>query len=125
MMRPTLDAAGDHVRLPVGDDLLAPLLDSLAIAYTEDPDTVGHLLACHADRALALDFAQFSESVPEHVRNIRAAEADGTREALLARVPAEDQADPRLTADDAITLATRLTRLAAHIRHHRTNRNHR
>jgi hypothetical protein len=62
--------------------------------------------------------------MPDHVRHMRAAEADGTREALLADLPAEHQADPLLGPDDAITLATRLTRLAGHIRHtpNRTSR---
>jgi hypothetical protein len=62
--------------------------------------------------------------MPDHVRHMRAAEADGTREALLADLPAENQADPLLSPDDAITLATRLTRLAAHIRNtpNRTSR---
>ncbi|MGC5343682.1 hypothetical protein [Streptomyces sp. DT171] len=119
MIRPGLTASGDRVRIPVGEQLLAPLVDALAIAYTEDPDIVGRLLKLHADRVLKLDFAEFSESVPEWERSVRAAEADGSREALLGQLPAEVQSDPRLTADDAITLATRLTRLASHIRHAR------
>jgi hypothetical protein len=65
---------------------------------------------------LRLDHAEVSEDMPDHVRHMRAAEADGTREALLADLPAENQADPLLGPDDAITYATRLTKLAAHIR---------
>lgn len=122
MMRPGLNAAGDRVRLPVGEELLAPLLDALAIAYAENPVELGHLLAGHAARVLRLDYAQVAESMPDREREMRAAEADGTREALLAELPASVSADPHLTADDAITTATRLTRLAAHIRHTSTKR---
>jgi hypothetical protein len=124
MMRPGLTADGRYVRIPVGDTLLAPLLDDLALAYAEDPVTVGHLLARHAGSVLRRAHAEVSEDMPDHVRHMRAAEADGTREALLADLPAEHQADPLLGPDDAITLAGRLTRLAAHIRHtpNRTSR---
>lgn len=123
MMRPGLNATGDRVRLPVGDALLAPLLDALAVAYAEEPEHVGRLLAGHAERVLRADYAQFSESMPEYEREMRAAEADGSREALFLELPADVSADPLLTADDAITTATRLTRLAAHIRHTSTKRN--
>ncbi|WP_405508851.1 hypothetical protein OG323_22740 [Streptomyces cyaneofuscatus] len=118
MIRPGLTAAGDRVRLPVGEQLLAPLVDALAIAYTQDPETVGALLAVHAHNVLRLDYAQFAESMPEPARAMRAAEADGSREALLGELPEEVQRDPLLTSDDVITLATRLTRLASHIRLH-------
>ncbi|MER7697002.1 hypothetical protein [Streptomyces sp. NPDC096095] len=118
MIRPSITAAGDRVRLPVGEQLLVPLVDALAVAYTEDPETVGRLLAGHAVRVLALDFAECSLDMPEHERSMRAAEADATREALLAEVPDEVQRDPQLTPDDAITLATRLTKIAAFIRLH-------
>ncbi|WP_405195143.1 hypothetical protein [Streptomyces anulatus] len=116
MIRPGLTAAGDRVRLPVGEQLLAPLVDALAIAYTEDPEAVGRLLAGHAVRVLALDFAECFLDMPEYERSMRAAEADGTREALLAELPDEVQRDPLLTPDDAITLGTRLTKLAGFIR---------
>ncbi|WP_405561886.1 hypothetical protein [Streptomyces sp. NBC_01180] len=116
MMRPGLTADGHAVRLPLADHV-APLLDDIAIAYAEDPDIFGRLLTGHAVRVLALDYAVCSEAIPDHERQMRAAEADGTREGLLAELPAENQADPLLTADAAITLAGRLTRLAGHIRH--------
>ncbi|NEA19849.1 hypothetical protein [Streptomyces halstedii] len=119
MMRPGLNAAGDRVRLPAYEAHVMPLLDALAVAYTEEPEHVGQLLTAHAVRVLALDVAQVSESMPEYERSIRAAEADDTREALLMGLPADVSADPQLTADDAITTATRLTRLAARIRHTR------
>ncbi|MET8399608.1 hypothetical protein [Streptomyces sp900116325] len=117
MMRPGLTADGRHVRIPVRDQLLAPLLDDLAIAYAEDPVEFGHLLAAHAGSVLRLDHAHVSDDMPGHERAMRAAEADGTREALLGELPAEHQADPLLDPDHAITLASRLGRLAGHIRH--------
>lgn len=116
MMRPGLTAAGDRIRVPVGEQLLTPLVDALAIAYTDDPATVSRLLQLHARRVLALDFAMCSETVPEWERSMRAAEADGSREALLGEVPDDVRTDPLLTSDDAITLATRLTKLAGFIR---------
>ncbi|MFF3353351.1 hypothetical protein ACFYWN_12000 [Streptomyces sp. NPDC002917] len=124
MMRPGLTADGRHVRIPVRDQLLAPLLDDLAIAYAEDPVEVGHLLAAHAGSVLRLDHAEVSDDMPDRERETRAAEADVTREALLAELPDEHQADRLLGPDDAVTLATRLTRLAAHIRNtaNRTSR---
>ncbi|MFI8200067.1 hypothetical protein ACIF6K_26685 [Streptomyces sp. NPDC085942] len=118
MIRPSITAAGDRVRLPVGEQLLAPLVDALAIAYAEDPEGVGRLLAGHAVRVLALDYAVCSEDMPEHERSMRAAEADGTREALLNEIPEEVQRDPLLTPDDAITFATRVTKIAGFIRLH-------
>ncbi|MGW9385371.1 hypothetical protein [Streptomyces globisporus] len=118
MIRPGITATGDRVRLPVGEQLLVPLVDALAVAYTENPEAVGRLLTGHAVRVLALDYAECSLDMPEHERSMRAAEADGTREALLGELPDEVQRDPLLTPDDAITLGTRLTRLASHIRLH-------
>ncbi|MFD5057401.1 hypothetical protein [Streptomyces sp. NPDC058394] len=125
MMRPGLTADGHRVRLPVRDQLLAPFLDDLAVAYTEDADTVGRLLSVHAAHVLRLNHAQASDDMPEHERSMRAAMADGTREALLAELPAEHQADPLLGPDEAITFGTRLTKLAGHIRHTTPNRNNR
>ncbi|MFI8817491.1 MULTISPECIES: hypothetical protein [unclassified Streptomyces] len=122
MIRPGLTAAGDRVRLPVGEQLLAPLIDALAITYTENPEAVGRLLAGHAVRVLALDFAECSLDMPEYERSMRAAEADGTREALLAELPDEVQKDPLLTPGDAVAFATRLNRLAACIRRTATRR---
>ncbi|MFJ7411616.1 hypothetical protein ACIQWZ_12480 [Streptomyces sp. NPDC098077] len=124
MISPSVTAAGDHVRLPVRDDLLAPLLDALAIAYANDPYMAGRLLTGHAARVLALDYAECSLDMPEYEREIRAAEADGSREALLAGLPDDVQRDPLLTPDDAISFAGRLTRAAGFIRR-TTNRTHR
>ncbi|WP_326698011.1 hypothetical protein OG909_12075 [Streptomyces sp. NBC_01754] len=122
MMRPQLNAPGDRVRLPAYEAHMVPLLDALAVAYYEDPETVGPLLKRHAANALRHDFAEFSATVPERERQVRAAEADGSRDALCAELDADVSADPQMTADDAITLATRLTRLAARIRHTSTKR---
>ncbi|MDT0432770.1 hypothetical protein [Streptomyces salyersiae] len=105
--------------MPAYEAHMVPLLDALAVAYCEDPETVGPLLKLHAARVLRHDFAEFSESVPDHERAIRAAEADGSRDALCAELPEDVTADPQLTADDAITTATRLTHLASRIRHTR------
>ncbi|MGI5450552.1 hypothetical protein ACQEVM_38405 [Streptomyces sp. CA-243310] len=95
---------------------LAPLVDELAVAYAEHPDEVGRLLAAHAANVERLDFAQHSTDMPEYERCIRAAEADGSRDALLDEVPAAEQVDAYLDPDDAITYATRLTKFAAHVR---------
>ncbi|MFD4880042.1 hypothetical protein ACFWOB_42695 [Streptomyces sp. NPDC058420] len=119
MISPQLTVDGQAVRLPLGSRVAA-LLDDLALSYTADPDTVGALLAAHAARVLRLDFAECSEDAPDHVRAMRAAEADGTREALLDECPSADRLDDVLTPDDAITLGTRLTKHAAHIRHRMT-----
>ncbi|MFM9613884.1 hypothetical protein [Streptomyces niveiscabiei] len=116
MIRPTLTADGAAVRLPIRDHLTAPLLDDLAIAYAEDPEQVGLLLLAHAAASVCLDFAVCNEDVGEVERAMRAAEADGTREALLGEVPEDHQRDPELSPDDAVTLASRLTKYAAHIR---------
>ncbi|MBT2427235.1 hypothetical protein J7F02_16540 [Streptomyces sp. ISL-112] len=115
MIRPGVTAAGDRVRLPVGEQLLAPLVDALAIAYTNDPEIVGRLLAGHAARVLRLDHAECSLDMPDHVRSMCAAEVDGTREALLAELPDEVQRDPLLTPGDTVALATHLNRLAGFI----------
>lgn len=117
MIRPTLTAAGDAVRLPIRDALLAPLLDELATAYTEDPTTISTLLRAHAESVRRLDHAVADDSMPDYERAMRAAGADATRELLLDELPAECVLDPRLTPDVAITLAGQITRLAGHIRH--------
>lgn len=117
MIRPTLTADGTAVRLALRDHLTAPLLDDLAVAYAADPGAFGRLLAAHAASVVALNVAQVDTYADEHDRAIRAAEADGTREALLDELPAEHQMDPQYPPDEAIALATRITKHAAHIRH--------
>ncbi|MGA5501749.1 hypothetical protein [Streptomyces umbrinus] len=116
MIRPQLSADGLAVRFPLGEHV-DPLLDELALAYAQDPDAVGRLLAAHAARVVALDFAMCSDDVTDYGRAVRAAEADGTRDALLDECPVAVALDPLLDPDAAITFATRTTRLAARIRH--------
>ncbi|WHM36290.1 hypothetical protein [Streptomyces sp. BPTC-684] len=115
MIRPQLSADGRYVRLPLTFRMV-PLVDELALAYTEGPDPVGRLLAAHATAVDRLDFAAASPTLPDHIRAMRAAEADATREALLAETRSADRLDDLLTPDQAITLATQITRLAARIR---------
>ncbi|GAA3237119.1 hypothetical protein [Streptomyces lavendulae] len=115
MIRPQLTADGRAVRWQIGEHF-APLVDDLALAFAEDPDGVGRLLAAHAENVERLDFARCQPDMPEYERCIRAAEADGSRDALLAEVPSADRVDAELSPDDAITYATRLTRLAARTR---------
>ncbi|MEU9141680.1 hypothetical protein AB0D33_38070 [Streptomyces sp. NPDC048404] len=115
MIAPQLTVDGTAVRLPIRDRA-AVLVDELALAYAEDPVTVGHLLAAHAASVLRLDFAACSETAPDHMRALLAAEADATRDVLLDECPSADRLDEQLGPDDAITLATRITKLAATIR---------
>lgn len=112
MMRPQLTPDGMRVRLPVADRTV-PLVDELALAYAENPQDVGRLLAAHAASVLAADFAECSEDTPEWQRAIRAAQANGTRDALTESLPSALRLDEELTPHDAITLAARLTRTAA------------
>ncbi|UUN29446.1 hypothetical protein [Streptomyces sp. FIT100] len=121
MIRPQLTADGLAVRLPIAAHA-EQLLDDLALAYVEAPDDLGALLAHHGENVRALDHAIYAHDMPDHVRAMRAAAADGSREALAAEAPIAADLDDLLDPDRAITLAGRITRLAAHIRHHRTNR---
>ncbi|NEC25168.1 hypothetical protein G3I20_00920 [Streptomyces sp. SID8111] len=120
MITPQLTADGRAVRLPIRDHITAPLLDDLATAYAEDPEQISLLLIAHAAAVTCHDYAVCSDDAPEYERAMRAAEADGTRGALLDALPDAHQQDPELGPDDAITTATRLTRLAARIRHTRS-----
>ncbi|MFE1070964.1 hypothetical protein ACFW5W_07010 [Streptomyces sp. NPDC058783] len=120
MIRPTLTADGTAVRLPIRDAITAPLLDALAVAFIDDADVIGQLLTAHGTAVIAKDMVDVDSDAAEHERAIRAAEADGTREALLDELPAEQQLDPQYGPDAAIALATRITKHAAHIRHHST-----
>lgn len=119
MIRPQLSADGLAVRLPLAEHV-DPLLDELALAYAQDPDAVGRLLAAHAASVVALDYIACSDDATDYERAMRAAQADATREALLDDCPAAVALDPLLDADDAISLAGRITRVAAHIRRRTT-----
>ncbi|WP_031010706.1 hypothetical protein [Streptomyces sp. NRRL F-5727] len=116
MIRPTLTADGTAVRLPV-TLAASPLLDELALAYAEDPDLFGRLLTVHAANVVSLDHVVVSDDAADWERAVRAAEADGSRDALLDRLEAAERLDDLLDADDAIALATSLTKQAAAIRH--------
>ncbi|RSS59547.1 hypothetical protein [Streptomyces sp. WAC01280] len=118
MIRPTLTADGTAVRLAV-TLAVSPLLDELALAFADDPKQMGRLLAAHAASVAALDFAVVSDDTPDWERAMRAAEADGTRDALLGGLESAERLDDVLDPDDAISLATALTKLAAHIRNTR------
>ncbi|WP_445396493.1 hypothetical protein ACSMX9_22745 [Streptomyces sp. LE64] len=109
----------DAVRIPHGR-AVDETLDALAIAYAENPGIVGALLSAHAGTVLCLDMAVVCPTTPDHIRAMRAAEADGTRDALAALAPPVGGVDDIVTADEAVTLATRLMRLAALIRHKTT-----
>lgn len=119
-LSPQLTVDGTAVHLPVSNRV-APLLDELAILYADRPGDIGALLNRHASTVLALDHAVVSEDSTDYGRAMCAAEADATRDALLDEIDAAAHVDAVLSPDDAISLGTRLTRLAAHIRH-RTNR---
>lgn len=113
-IRPQLTADGLAVRLPIAHRA-DPLLDELALAYAETPEVVGLLLAEHARNVRALDFAVCSPDMPEYERAMRAAAADGTREALLDEMPSADELDDTLDAVAAIRLADDLTACAARL----------
>ncbi|WP_399087974.1 hypothetical protein ACGH2B_12370 [Streptomyces sp. BBFR2] len=122
MIRPQLTPDGRAVRLPVAQRV-DPLLDDLATAYAEDPDALGVLLTAHAEAVAAYDHAEASPLATDYGRAMRAAEADGTREALLAECPSGSQLDDTLTPREAIRLADDLTARAARA-HLAQNRNH-
>ncbi|MER0481616.1 hypothetical protein ABR737_25315 [Streptomyces sp. Edi2] len=115
MFLPQLSADGLAVRLPIAARV-EQLLDDLALAYAEDPDDLGRMLARHAASVVRLDHAVVSEDMAEYERAMRAAEADASREALVDQCPSAVGLDDLLGPEDAITLARRITRLARHIR---------
>ncbi|MEU1020224.1 hypothetical protein [Streptomyces sp. NPDC005898] len=119
MIRPQLSADGLAVRLPIAARA-EHLLDDLALAYAEDPGTLGALLAHHGENVAALDRAIYGHDVPEYERAMRAAAADASREGLAAEAPIAADLDDLLDPDSAITLAGRITRLAGRIRHSTT-----
>ncbi|QHF97909.1 hypothetical protein DEH18_33305 [Streptomyces sp. NHF165] len=116
MIRPQLTADGRAVHL--ADDRPELLLDDLATAYAADPDTVGALLAHLAERVDSRD-AALCPLTPEHIRAMRAAEADAAREALLDELPA-GAPEHILSPREAVALADALTARAhlANQEHH-------
>ncbi|WP_405204386.1 hypothetical protein OG795_15265 [[Kitasatospora] papulosa] len=78
---------------PVADDRAAPQLveldlDELALAFAQSPRNVARLLTLHALNVLALDLAAVDDTAPHHECAMRAATADGSRDALLAELGA-------------------------------------
>ncbi|MEU8721481.1 hypothetical protein [Streptomyces antimycoticus] len=78
-------------KTPPRPDGLADGLDALALAYVQNPTTIGRLLTAHAAHVTALDLAAVDYDATDATRAMRAAEADGTREALLGEITASDQ----------------------------------
>lgn len=115
-MKPQLTVSGEAVRLPLSD-YITPLLDSLAVAYVADPQAVGSLLAQHGETVAALDRAAGSSWATDYELAIRAAARDGSLQSLLTEANAADDLDLHITADEAVTLSTRLMRLVGCIRH--------
>ncbi|WND36956.1 hypothetical protein RI578_22880 [Streptomyces sp. BB1-1-1] len=92
-------------------DPSAPSLDVIALAYAQNPNTVGRLLASHAARVIALDVAAVTDT-PDHQRAMRAAAANGTRDALLDQIAAVRAAEQPLA--DVIPLAAARTAQNGH-----------
>lgn len=114
MILPQLSADGLAVRLPI----LAraeQLLDDLALAYADDAQAVGALLTAHAANVGRLEHAVMCARMPEGEREMRAAAADGSREELLAETPVASDLDDLLDADQAVSLASQITRLAGQL----------
>ncbi|MHA4819358.1 hypothetical protein ACXZ65_33970 [Streptomyces aculeolatus] len=114
-IRAQLSADGRAVRIPLGDRF-APVVDDLATAYADDPDAVGRLLLAHARAVAHLDHAVTAEDATDYDRAMCAAEADGTREALLDESPAAAHLDAVLGDREAVRLADDLTARAARTR---------
>lgn len=123
MIRPQLTADGLAVRIPIADRV-APVLDELAVAFADDPDTVAALLRAHAARVVRLDLATTDADATDYGRAVAAAEADGTREALTEQLPSADRLDDVLTPTEAFEAVDRLAAIAAraHFRNDRSNR---
>ncbi|MER8042560.1 phiSA1p31-related protein [Streptomyces sp. NPDC094032] len=95
--QPTRDNRAIEVPL---DRITAPLLDALALAYADDPGTIGGLLADLADAVGHRDHLD-RDRAPQQ-REAAAAWADAAREAVEEHL------------DDAVTRPVRLTARAAH-----------
>jgi hypothetical protein len=73
--------------LPPVPDLLAAVADEIAMAYVACPGEVVALLTAHADAEFRLDAHVIDGYAEPHEVAMAAAEADGTRRALLALSP--------------------------------------
>lgn len=80
-------------------DLLAAVADELAMAYTADPGEVVALLTAHADNEFRLDAAVIDAYTTPAELAMAAAEADGTRRALLALSPTAQTTIRRTTQE--------------------------
>lgn len=69
-------------------DVLAAVVDEIAQAYVAHPGQVAVLLLGHAFAALAVEAAVIDPHTEEWQLAVLAAEADGTRRALLDLAPA-------------------------------------
>jgi hypothetical protein len=118
MIRPQLSPDGRAVDIPL-DRITGPLLDALAVAYAEDADVVGQLLAEHAYWIACRDRAAADPCVTDYGRASASAAADASREALSAELDAEALRTPRLTPAAARQLGDRLHRLATAAAHTR------
>ncbi|MFE7017647.1 hypothetical protein ACFVAQ_45560 [Streptomyces sp. NPDC057651] len=74
-------------------------LDELALAFAQSPKSVARLLTLHAVNVLALDLAAVDDTAPRHECAMRAATAEGSRDALLAELGAR----PALAATNRTT----------------------
>lgn len=110
MIRPQLTADGRAVEIPTAA-IVAAVLDAVATAYAEDADVFGQVLAEHAAAVQHREHLTFDDS--SYAREIAAADADETREAIEAELDADVSAPVRLTPSDAQHLADRLITLAA------------
>ncbi|TFV34330.1 hypothetical protein E4K10_18040 [Streptomyces sp. T1317-0309] len=117
-MYPQVTTDNNAVRIPLSDRV-EPIFDELAIAYAEYPEELGSMLKAHAANVLRHDHAVCSDTASDWAVQMMAARADGTRDALLTECPSALALDPLINADEAITLAGRLTNCAAHIRQHK------
>lgn len=81
---------GSHVRLITAHAIttLHAVVDDLAEAFAANPVQMTLLLSGHADATFALDAAVIDDHSAQHEIAVCAAEADGTRRALLALSPA-------------------------------------
>lgn len=117
-MRPVLTDDGAAVLLPAAE-VAATVLDELADAYHEDRHQITALLAQHAEARAAAEHAEDAPLATDYERAMRAAEADGTRQALADELPTAGDFTNALTPRAAFRLADDLTALAARITVHR------
>lgn len=120
MIRPSLTVDGLAVRIP-RTDAVAAVLDDLATAFAADPDRLAALLTEHAANVTALDHAATSSTATDYGRQVAAATADGSREALLDEAPtAAAGIDDVFEPDEVFAVIDRLAAVACRAHHNRT-----